>query len=128
MIRVQRDDFIVEDVLRELKEKKSIGAIVSFTGVVRAEEGLNTIEIESYDEMTSEKMAELSKNAKKNFGVEDVSIIHRVGALKPGDNIVLIAVSSPHRKEAFRACEWLIDELKKIVPIWKKEITDDKNG
>jgi molybdopterin synthase catalytic subunit len=59
------------------------------------------------------------------FGLEEVTIIHRVGSLSPGDNIVLIAVSSGHRKEAFAGAEYLIDELKKVVPLWKKEIFED---
>lgn len=61
----------------------------------------------------------------KKFGLEEVTIIHRVGSFSPGDNIVLIAVAAGHRKEAFLGAEYLIDELKKVVPLWKKEIFED---
>ena len=68
-------------------------------------------------------MAEIREQALANFEIDDMHIIHRVGEFKPSDHIVMIAVAAAHRKEAFRACEYAIDELKKKVPIWKKEIT-----
>ena len=71
--------------------------------------------------MGRKTLQDLVENAKKKFQINDVTIIHRYGKLKIGDNIVCIAVSAGHRKDAFKACEWLINELKKIVPIWKKE-------
>ena len=125
MLRIQRNDFNVDDVLRGLRRRKDAGALVNFVGVVRSEENMSGIEIEAYEEMALEKLRGLEEEAKKKFGVEDVVMIHRVGRLKPGENIALIAVSSAHRKEAFKACEWLIDELKKIAPIWKKDIHDE---
>jgi molybdopterin synthase catalytic subunit len=127
MISVQTDDFDVDSILEELKKGKDIGAVVNFIGVVRSEKGLKAMNIETYEEMAIEKLKGLDTEAKNRFGVKEAVVVHRIGVLKPGDNIVLIAVSSAHRKDAFRACEWLIDELKKIVPIWKKDVHDE-NG
>ena len=80
------------------------------------------IELETYEDMALEKLRGLEERARSEFGVEDVVIVHRMGTLKPGDNIVLVAASSAHRKEVFAACEWLIDELKRVAPIWKKDV------
>jgi len=120
MIKIQREDIDVRSALDDLN--KDVGAVVDFIGVVRDEPNLKGIEIEAYEEMALEKLRGLDEKAKQKFGIKDVRIIHRIGMLKPGEKIVHIAVSSPHRKEAFQACEWLIDELKKIVPIWKKDV------
>jgi molybdopterin synthase catalytic subunit len=119
MIRIQTEDFDVQSALNDLD--KGVGAVVNFIGVVRAEPDLKGIDFEVYEDMAMEKLKGLDEEAKRKFGVKDVHIIHRIGMLKPGENIVHISVSSAHRKEAFQACEWLIDELKKIVPIWKKD-------
>ncbi|MFX1297167.1 MAG: molybdenum cofactor biosynthesis protein MoaE, partial [Promethearchaeota archaeon] len=83
---------------------------------------VETLEIEAYDEMGKKLLLELVDKAKSQFEINNVYIIHRTGKLKVGDKIVCIAISAAHRKDAFKACEWLINELKKIVPIWKKEI------
>jgi molybdopterin synthase catalytic subunit len=120
MITIQTEDFDVKSALDNLG--KGVGAVVNFIGVVRDEPNLKGINIEVYEEMAMEKLKGLDEKARQKFGVKDVHIIHRIGLLKPGENIVHIAVSSAHRKEAFQACEWLIDELKKIVPIWKKDV------
>lgn len=75
--------------------------------------------------MALETFQELERTAKASFEIQDTLIIHRIGRLAVSENIVLIAVSAMHRKPAFEACEFIIDELKKIVPIWKKEITEE---
>lgn len=124
---MQENDFDVDAVLKDMKKREGVGAVVDFIGVVRSEENLRAIEIEAYDEMAREKLEGLEAGARKEFDIKDVVIVHRTGVLKPGDNIVLIAVSSAHRKDAFLACEWLIDELKKIVPIWKKDLHDEND-
>jgi molybdopterin synthase catalytic subunit len=122
-VTITEDDFYVDEVNNRIKMPQS-GGIVTFTGVVREttdDKKVSGIEIESYKEMSIKKISELIEQAKSKFNINEVEIIHRVGKLKIGDNIVCISVSAPHRKDAFVACEWLIDELKKIAPIWKHD-------
>ena len=125
MIRVTKDEFSVDEELKQIK-KPSVGGVVTFVGTVRAEsEGqqVDAMEIEAYPEMAEKQLRVIRVEAIDRFGVEDIRIIHRYGDLKIGDNIVLIAVSAGHRAEAFDACRYVIDELKKRVPIWKREHT-----
>jgi len=125
MIRVTRNDFSVDEELGRLKTP-SVGGIVTFVGVVRAEsEGrrIDSMEIEVYPEMAEKQLQIIRGEAIKKFGVEEILIVHRYGNLMVGDNIVLIAVSAGHRDSAFDACRYVIDELKKSVPIWKRERT-----
>jgi len=127
MILVTNDDFSVDEVLRKIRNKRT-GAIVSFVGVVREDDSgrkIKALEMETYKGMVEKELSDLRDKAMKKFNLEEVTIIHRVGSLSPGDNIVLIAVASGHRKEAFAGAEFLIDELKKVVPLWKKEILED---
>ena len=123
IIEITDKDFSTDEVIKKMKCPE-IGCIVTFVGIVRdksSEATVETLEIESYTEMSKKLISELVEKAKAQFEIENVSIIHRIGKLKVGDNIVCIAVSAAHRKDAFKACEWLINEFKKIVPIWKKE-------
>lgn len=127
MIIVSKNDFSVDDVLSKIRTNET-GAIVSFVGVVRGvEKGrkLVRMEIEAYEEMAEKELIKLKDHAMKDFDVQEIVIWHRVGTLFPGDNIVLIAVASAHRKDAFAAAQFLIDELKKVVPLWKKEVYED---
>jgi len=127
MIRVTRDDFSVD---RELKRivKPSVGGLVVFVGIVRdsSEAGhVTRMEIEVYPEMAEKQLQAIRGEAIDRFGVEEVLVVHRFGGLNVGDNIVLVAVSAGHRGAAFDACEYVIDELKKRVPIWKREHTPE---
>ena len=125
MIEITRDDFSIDEIVSKMKGPET-GAFVMFLGVVRGlseGENIERMTIESYEEMARKTMEELRKNAIEKFKGTDVSMVHRIGDLKPSDNIILIAVSSSHRQEAFEACRWLIDEVKKTVPFWKKEYT-----
>src|SRR4030042_44098 len=125
MIRVTKNDFSVEEELRHLKNP-SVGGIVTFVGVVRAESEerlVDSMEIEVYPEMAEKQLQIIRGEAIKKFSVEEILIVHRYGDLMVGDNIVLIAVSARHRDSAFDACRYVIDELKKRVPIWKREYT-----
>lgn len=100
------------------------GAIVNFVGVVRDHSrGQKVIELEyfAYKGMAEKKLRQIGDEIKKNWGLDNVAIVHRVGQLQIGDNAVVIAVASPHRAEAFEACKYAIDRIKQIVPIWKKE-------
>jgi molybdopterin synthase catalytic subunit len=120
MIEITEKDFLEDEIIRKMK-KPEVGAVVSFLGTVR-DDNIKKMKIEIYDEMAEKELEKLEKKARKRFDVDDVMIIHRYGNLKVGNNIVLIAVSSAHRKDAFRACEYLIDGLKKVAPIWKEGI------
>ena len=125
MIRVTRNDFSVDEELKRVKTP-SVGGIVTFVGVVRADsEGqrVDSMEIEVYPEMAEKQLQTIRGEAIKKFSVEEILIVHRYGNLMVGDNIVLIAISAGHRDSAFDACRYVIDELKKRVPIWKRERT-----
>jgi molybdopterin synthase catalytic subunit len=100
------------------------GAVVVFDGTVRNHtRGRQTLHLdyEAYEEMALKQLDTLAQGARERFGVRHVTLIHRLGRLEVGETSVLIVVASAHRAEAFEACRWLIDTLKKTVPIWKKE-------
>ena len=128
-IRVQTDDFdhAQELVSMRLAGHGNVGAIVSFVGLVRdVNDGdtINTLTLEHYPEMTQKALQAIELEAKTRWDVIDSLIIHRVGMLKPLDQIVLVAVSSAHRGDAFKACEFIMDYLKTSAPFWKKEVTN----
>ncbi len=129
MVRVQTDPFSVESEIERLKKTSaSIGAIVTFLGTTRdisREKQVSKLDFEYYPGMAEKKLAEIREKAIKEFGVIEALIIHRIGTLPVGENIVLIAVAAQHRDEAFRACRFCIDELKRIAPIWKRETTPE---
>jgi molybdopterin synthase catalytic subunit/molybdopterin converting factor small subunit len=126
-ISIQRGNFSLDKEIEGLKQASpSIGAVVTFLGTTRdISKGVKVIklEFEHYPGMAEKQLEEIRERAMKEYGVIAITIIHRVGALPIGENIVLIAVAAEHRDEAFRACRFCIDELKRIAPIWKKETT-----
>lgn len=104
------------------------GAVCVFDGIVRDNtRGRRTLylDYEAYEEMALNQMRSLAEEAVVKFGVRDIAVVHRLGRLYVGESSVLIAVASAHRGAAFDACRWLIDTLKKTVPIWKKEQFED---
>jgi molybdopterin synthase catalytic subunit len=117
---ITRADFSIDELVMKMK-KPEIGAIVTFLGVVRGDAGIKGMNVEVYEKMAVDELKKLEREAHEKFEIEAVEIVHRKGTLNVGENIVVILVGAKHRKEAFRACEYLIDELKKKVPIWKKE-------
>ena len=130
-ICIQKDLFNIEKIISNLrKNKPNIGAIVSFIGYVRDfNKEINTkklkhMNLEHYPGMTEKTLINIELNAKSKWSLEDVFIIHRVGKLLPSDPIVAVVVASQHRKNAFEACEFIIDFLKTDAPFWKKEISD----
>ena len=130
-ICIQKDPFDIEKIISNLrKNKPTIGAVVSFIGYVRDyNKDINTkklkqMELEHYPGMTEKALVEIELNAKTRWILEDIFIIHRIGTLLPGDPIVAVVVASQHRKNAFEACEFIIDFLKTDAPFWKKEISD----
>ncbi len=119
-------DVLLPDVLRSKLNTEGCGAVVSFVGLTRETEGqadVLRLEFDAWQDKLTPVLRRLADEAVDRFGVLSVAMAHRTGAVGPQEPIVAIHVGSPHRKEAFQACEWLIDELKKQAPIWKKEVT-----
>tara|TARA_B110000444_G_scaffold261562_1_gene315422 strand:+ start:21211 stop:21660 length:450 start_codon:yes stop_codon:yes gene_type:complete len=112
--------------LLEQLPTEGCGAVVSFVGITRENEGAETVlrlEFDAWKDRLTPVLSRLGNEAIEKFGVRFVALSHRTGSVGPQEPIVAIHVASPHRKEAFEACSWLIDELKKQAPIWKKEVT-----
>ncbi|MGA9164071.1 MAG: molybdopterin synthase catalytic subunit MoaE [Thiobacillus sp.] len=106
--------------------RSDIGAIASFVGLARDHNdgsGVQAMTLEHYPGMTEKALAALVEEARSRWALLDVTVIHRVGRLLPGDPIVLVAVASSHRGDAFAACEFIMDYLKTRAPFWKKEET-----
>ncbi len=126
-VRVQTQDFDAGLELAQLRlARKDVGAVVSFIGQVRDFNDGDTVSqlsLEHYPGMTEKALAAIVAQAKSRWDIFDTLIIHRVGTLKPLDQIVLVAVSGAHRGEAFKACEFIMDALKTEAPFWKKEVT-----
>ena len=126
MIRVQTVDFNPGDELEQLRNLNNgkAGAMVSFTGLVRdLNEGDNITQLtlEHYPGMTEKALEKIEMQANAQWQLTATLIIHRVGPLQPNDNIVLVVAASMHRRQAFAACEFMIDTLKTSAPFWKKE-------
>ena len=116
------------DVVVKAVHAESQGGLVTFTGAVRNHshgKSVTKLEYEAYAPMAEKKLAQIGAEAAEKWPGTRVAVVHRVGTLAPGELAVVIAVSAPHRKEAFRACEYVIDRLKEDVPIWKKEYAAD---
>ena len=126
-VRVQTEDFDVSQEMLVLRQKNpKVGAVASFVGVVRdLNDGdeVSALTLEHYPGMTERSLEEIVSEAKSRWNIYDVLIIHRVGTLLPLDQIVLVLVTSAHRGESFKACEFLMDYLKTRAPFWKKEQT-----
>ena len=126
-VRVQIEDFDVAVELTELRGNRAdVGALVNFIGLVRDinnGDAIQTLTLEHYPGMTERALEKIASEAQARWDIQDSLIIHRVGTLKPQDQIVLVAVISAHRGEAFKACEFMMDFLKTEAPFWKKEAT-----
>ncbi|HET7833178.1 MAG TPA: molybdenum cofactor biosynthesis protein MoaE [Gallionella sp.] len=126
-VRIQREDFSQDQEIRALRAtSRRMGGIATFIGCARDfSEGRDVTELsfEAYDRMAVAEMNKLRDEAIGKFGLLDARIVHRVGVVGAGDQIVFIAAGAEHRAPALEACHWLIDELKQRVPIWKKEIS-----
>jgi molybdopterin synthase catalytic subunit len=126
-VRIQLEDFSQDEEISALKaSSKSMGGVGTFLGCARDfSEGreVSQLSFDAYGSMALSEMKELRREAIKKFGLLDARIVHRIGTVKSGDNIVFIAAGAEHRVAALEACRWMIDELKQRVPIWKKEIT-----
>src|ERR1700731_1807074 len=119
-IRIQSEDF---DVARELGSLSGagVGAVASFVGIVRGDDGLVAMTLEHYPAMTEREIARHAEEGASRWPLSGVTIVHRVGRLLPGARIVRVATASPHRAAAFEACQFLVDYLKVRAPFWKQE-------
>ena len=126
-VRIQTEDFSQDEEVVALKgSSKRMGGIGTFIGCARDfSEGreVEQISFEAYGSMALSEMQKLRTDAIEKFKLLDARIVHRIGTVQGGDNIVFIATGAEHRVAALEACRWIIDELKQRVPIWKKEIT-----
>lgn len=120
MIRIQRARIDVEAVVDSVR-RGDAGAIVLFLGTVRADPDVRALDYEVYKPMALRTLEDLVDRASGKFGVIGMSIVHRVGRVSVGGDSVVIACAAAHRSEAFAACAWAMDEVKRIVPIWKTE-------
>ncbi|PWR23395.1 molybdenum cofactor biosynthesis protein MoaE [Zavarzinia compransoris] len=127
-VQVQTADFDVGAILDGMTGDGGIGAVASFIGIVR-DHGDNKdvvgIELEHYPGMTEKALLRLAETARDRFGLTGGIIIHRVGPLRLGERIVLVATAAPHRAAALEGCGFLIDALKTTAPFWKRELTAD---
>lgn len=126
-VRVQYEDFDLSAEVAALRAGRAqVGAVACFVGTVRdinQGTGVSTLTLEHYPGMTEKALEAIVKAAQERWALDDVLVIHRIGALAPLDQIVLVAVTSAHRGEAMAACEFVIDWLKTDAPFWKKEVT-----
>jgi len=127
MIAITEDPINTQAVIAAV-QADGAGAINVFIGTVRNQtqaKPVTKLDFEAYDSMAVKKMQEIANQAAARWPIQKVAIVHRKGSLEIGEAAVVIAVSTPHRKASFEACEFIIDTLKEVVPIWKKEIFED---
>ena len=104
------------------RDRSETGAVASFTGIARGEAGSATaLELEAYPGFTEAQIGRIAEEARARFGLDDLAILHRIGKIAPGEAIVFVATAAKHRREAFEACDYLMDYLKSRAPFWKKE-------
>ena len=128
-IRIQPEDFDIGAEIAALHTAvKGIGAVATFTGLVRPDDGFTALVLEHYPQMTDREIARIAQDAQNRWPLLGVTIIHRVGRLVPGAQIVFIAVAAVHRSAAFQACEFLMDYLKTQAPFWKQEERGAQSG
>jgi molybdopterin synthase catalytic subunit len=127
LVRVNPDSF---DVAAELAavQLPGVGAVASFTGIVRGGDGVTAIELEHYPAMTEASLSALCESAMERWSLSACTLLHRVGKMAVGEQIVLVATSAPHRAAALEACSFLIDRLKTDAPFWKKEFRGSGHG
>jgi molybdopterin synthase catalytic subunit len=128
-VRIQTEDFDIAREIAALRGRDArVGAVAAFVGLVRDindAAAVSTLALEHYPGMTEKALEDIVGQAKSRWSVLDVLVIHRVGELRPTDQIVLVVVTGAHRGEAFAACEFVMDYLKTRAPFWKKEQTPD---
>jgi len=122
VVRIQAADFDVAAEVERLRQAGDVGAVVTFSGICRDEEGtLAALELEHYPGMAEAEILRIAREAAERWPLAGLTAIHRYGKIKPGENIVLVAAASKHRRAAFEAADFLMDYLKSRAPFWKKE-------
>jgi len=128
-VRVQQENFSIDEELERVRAQSSrIGGISIFLGTARDRSkgrDVRAMAFEHYEGMAQKKLNEIRERALADFDIIEALVLHRYGPIEIGENIVLIIVGAEHRADAFKACQWCIDELKKITPIWKMEYTPE---
>jgi len=130
-IRIQAEDFDIKAEVEKLtQDRTDIGAVVTFSGLCRGEgDTLSALELEHYPGMAEAEITRIAIQAIERFGLLGITAIHRYGKIKPGENIVLVIATSPHRQASFDGANFLMDFLKTRAPFWKKEhMADGKEG
>jgi molybdopterin synthase catalytic subunit len=123
MITIQKEDVDIGKMINDAKQRGT-GAIVVFDGIVR-DDDIREMELEAYEEVATKELERIASEAKKQFDLFSVDIIHRIGRLAVGENILIIIVGAGHRKEAYEGSRFITEMIKKGVPIWKKELRRD---
>jgi molybdopterin synthase catalytic subunit len=123
MIVIQNEDVDIGALITAAK-KQGTGAIVIFDGIVR-DDDITEMELESYQDVATQELEKIASDATQQFNLLHVDIIHRIGRLAVGENILIIVVSAGHRPQAYAGSRYILEEIKKGVPIWKKELTKD---
>ncbi len=127
MIEITKKRLSPEPIINRIR-KDNHGAVVIFTGTVRSPsrgKEVLFIEYEAYSEMAQRKLQQIVNEVNQKWQLQDMAICHRVGRLRTGETSLVIVAAAPHRREAFEACQFAVDRLKQIVPIWKKEVYKD---
>lgn len=128
MIEITENPIVPEAIINSINKKETYGAVVTFIGIVRGyseNKKVISLEYEAYQPMAEKKLQEIALEIETRWQLKDLAICHRTGRLQVGEPALVIAIAAPHRKEAFEACEYAVDRLKEIVPIWKKEVWED---
>jgi len=123
MISIRTEDIDIGELIGEARQR-GVGAIVVFDGIVR-DDDIREMELEAYRDVAEKELGRIAGDAKEKFGLLTVDIVHRVGRLSVGENILVTVVGAAHRREAYEGSRFIIEEIKAGVPIWKKEIRKD---
>jgi molybdopterin synthase catalytic subunit len=122
-LRIQREPIDEAALARERSISRGIGAVIYFLGVVRAVEGdknISGLDYEAFEKMATHQFAKIFEDVEKRWPIESVRLVHRIGPVAVNEASLWVEIAAPHRGEAFEACQFLIDEMKKVVPIWKR--------
>ena len=120
MIKITEEDFSLDEMIKRARSKDA-GAIVTFLGTVR-DDGMERMEVEAFREAAQAELEAIREEAMSRFSLKAAEVVHRTGTLAVGESIVAIVCSAAHREEAFSGCRYIIEELKKRAPLWKKEL------
>ena len=127
MKRITHEPLDVQSISDSVRQETN-GAVITFQGTTRLytrDKRVVSLEYEAYQEMAEKKMEEIAQEVRQRWDLEDIALYHRIGHLEIGETSLVVAIASPHRKEAFEAARYAVDRIKEMVPIWKKEVFED---